>query len=189
MRITSFYPFLLYHCANSSFNGFQEMDIMNTLFHPVGVVKAFIQRNVPGRYADRSQARRSFPALILILLITVMLSLTGLGCGGGGGAEAVAPGSSGPGLTGANTGSATLVWNAPATNMDGSPLNDLAGYKIYYGVAPGVYTMAVDVGSNTSYQISNLAVGMTYYFTVTAYNTTGSESEYATPPVSKTISE
>ena len=158
---------------------------MNTLFHTFGMVKTFIQRNVPGRHADRAQTRRSFPALLFVLLITVMLSLTGSGCGGGGGAE----GSSGLGLTGTNTGSATLVWNAPATNIDGSQLNDLAGYKIYYGVAPGAYSMAVDVGSNTSYEITNLAVGTTYYFTVTAYNTTGNESEYATPPVSKTIIE
>lgn len=160
---------------------------MNTIFHTVSVEKAFIHWNVPERYADRFQTRRSFPALMLILLITIMLSLTGSGCGGGGGAEAVAPGSSGPGMTGANTGSATLVWNAPATNIDGSSITDLAGYKIYYGVAPGVYSMAVDVGSNMSYEIINLAVGTTYYFTVTAYNTTGIESEYATPPVSKTI--
>jgi len=34
-------------------------------------------------------------------------------------------------------GSALLSWNAPSTNEDGTPLTDLAGYKIYYGTATG----------------------------------------------------
>jgi hypothetical protein len=100
------------------------------------------------------------------------------------GTEAAAPIPSG---SGPGTGVATLAWNAPTKNADGSQLTDLAGYKIYYGVAPGVYSKSIDVGNNTTHQISNLTVGVTYYFTVTAYNTSGIESDYATPPVNKTI--
>lgn len=158
---------------------------MSTIFHIfLPEKRVFIRRNHPGRHLWRSQPRRSAIALVLILLITALLSFSGLGCGGSVGTEAVAPISSG---SGSGTGVATLAWNAPTTNADGSTLTDLAGYKIYFGVTPGVYTKSIDVGSNTTHQVSNLTVGTTYYFTVTAYNTAGIESNYATPPVSKTI--
>lgn len=122
--------------------------------------------------------------IFLLIILTLVSALTG--CGGSVSTEAAAPPSSGPGP---GTGAATLAWNAPSTNMDGSPLTDLAGYKIYYGVSPGVYIASIDVGNNTTYQVGNLTVGATYYFTVTAYNASGHESDYATPPVSKTINQ
>jgi hypothetical protein len=71
-----------------------------------------------------------------------------------------------------------LAWDAPTTNTDGSPLTDLAGYKIYYGTSSGNYTTIIDVGNVTTYFINNLVLG-TYYFTVTTYNTSGVESAYA----------
>ncbi|MGB5739562.1 MAG: putative Ig domain-containing protein, partial [Woeseia sp.] len=37
-------------------------------------------------------------------------------------------------------GSATLSWVPPTLNTDGTPLNDLAGYKIYWGSESGNYT-------------------------------------------------
>jgi hypothetical protein len=83
------------------------------------------------------------------------------------------------------TGSATLAWDAPSTNTDGSPLTDLAGYKIYYGTSSGSYTTIIDVGNVTTYIVNNLTSG-TYYFTVTTYNTNGDESAYATE-INKTI--
>src|SRR5262249_30447454 len=49
-------------------------------------------------------------------------------------------------------GTATLSWNAPTTNADGTALADLAGYKISYGFAPGNYSTTVDVGNVTTYQ-------------------------------------
>lgn len=38
-----------------------------------------------------------------------------------------------------------LAWNAPTTNVDGSPLTDLAGYRVYrqLGSAPAVLLAAV----------------------------------------------
>jgi hypothetical protein len=75
--------------------------------------------------------------------------------------------------------SSQLVWDAPTTNPDGTPLNGtLAGYKVYYGTASGNYTMVIDAGNVTSYDVSGLAAG-TYYFVVTAYDTVGSESPYS----------
>ena len=86
----------------------------------------------------------------------------------------------------AAAGTATLTWQQPTINEDGTPLTDLAGYKIYYGTSSGVYTNTIDVGNVLTYQIQSLADGVTYYFNVTAYNTGLLESAYATE-VSKTI--
>jgi hypothetical protein len=72
-------------------------------------------------------------------------------------------------------GTTTLTWNAPTSNMDGTPLSDLSGYKIYYGTASGVYGSPLDVGNQTSYTFNSLGTG-TYYFAVSAYNASGSES-------------
>ena len=64
---------------------------------------------------------------------------------------------------------ASLSWSA-VTNTD------QAGYKVYVGTASGVYGAPITVGNVTSYVLSNLAVGNTYYFVVTDYNTSGIES-------------
>src|SRR5262249_43353816 len=43
------------------------------------------------------------------------------------------------------TGSATLTWTPPTQNTDGSALNNLAGYKVYWGTSQGTYTNSVTV--------------------------------------------
>ena len=83
-------------------------------------------------------------------------------------------------------GDATLSWDPPATNSDETALTDLAGYKIYYGTASGSYTDNIDVGNVTTYQLTDLTDGLTYYFAVTAYDTSQNESDYSNE-VSKTI--
>jgi hypothetical protein len=65
----------------------------------------------------------------------------------------------------------TLQWDANTET-------DLAGYKIYYGTASGVYGTPVVSGTSTTYTVTGLAAG-TYYFAVTAYNTSGLESGYS----------
>ena len=82
--------------------------------------------------------------------------------------------------------SATLGWTAPTTNTDGTPLTDLAGFKIYYGTTSGTYTSNVDTGNVTGYVINGLTVGLTYYFAVTAYDSAGNNSGYSNQ-VSKII--
>ena len=74
----------------------------------------------------------------------------------------------------------SLSWNAPTTTVDGNAITDLAGYKIYYGVAPGQYEQSIQISSNseTSYSIKDLGPE-TYYFTVTAYDSLGIESDYS----------
>jgi hypothetical protein len=84
-------------------------------------------------------------------------------------------------------GTATLGWDPPTTNIDSTPLTDLSGFKIYYGIAPGNYTTTLDVGNVTTYQVSNLSDAATYYFIVTAYDTSGNESSYSNE-ISKTTS-
>ena len=74
---------------------------------------------------------------------------------------------------------ATLTWNAVASA-------NLAGYKVYIGTASGRYGTPLDVGNVTSYVVNNLAVGTTYYFVVTSYSSSGSESPNSNE-VSKSI--
>lgn len=83
-------------------------------------------------------------------------------------------------------GEATLSWDAPTTNVDGTPLTDLGGYKVYCGTASRVYGAPVDVGKVLTYKVINLSEG-TKYFAVTAYDISGNESEYSNE-VSKMIS-
>lgn len=77
----------------------------------------------------------------------------------------------------AATGSATLFWTDPSHNTDGTPLNNFAGIRIYYGTSVSSLTHVVQVAGSTavSYTISNLAAG-TWYFGATAYTSAGTES-------------
>jgi hypothetical protein len=84
-------------------------------------------------------------------------------------------------------GSATVSWTPPTTRTDGSPLTNLAGFKLRYGNSAGNYpnTITIPNPGVTAYLVENLARG-TYYFVVAAYDATGSESSN-TSPVSGTI--
>ena len=84
-------------------------------------------------------------------------------------------------------GNVTLAWDPPTTNEDGTPLTDLAGFIIYYGTTSGDYSQSIDVGNVTTYQVSNLTEGLTYYFAATAYDTSGNESEYSYPEAVATM--
>jgi len=77
-------------------------------------------------------------------------------------------------------GQVTLSWTAPTQNTDGTALNDLAGYRIYYGTSPGSYPNPISINSAgiTTYVVGNLSPG-TYYFVSTAVNSMGIESDYS----------
>ncbi len=63
----------------------------------------------------------------------------------------------------------TLAW-VPSVSM-------VDGYWLYYGPASGNYTARIDVGPVTTYTVTGLVSGQTYYFAVAAYDRTdGSES-------------
>lgn len=114
------------------------------------------------------------------LIIAAFAVLNGCGFGGG---KDPAEGGMGPGT-------ATLVWTAPTTNADGSPIYDLAGYKVYYGTSSGVCRTVAPItvrgAGRTVYSLIGLAAG-DYYFTVTAYDTSLNES-ICSIEVMKTVS-
>ena len=97
-----------------------------------------------------------------------------LGCGGGG-----VESSGSMCLVGTSSASVTLSWDAPIAEVDGSPLTNLEGFKIYFGTASGKYDCPIInvPGNQTSYTINGFNQG-TYYFAVAAYNSAG-ESSYS----------
>jgi hypothetical protein len=87
-----------------------------------------------------------------------------------------------PAATPPGTGSATLSWTS---NTEA----DLAGYKVYVGTAPGQYSYAGSpfvIGLVGSYTLSGLPIGQTYYFALSAFDSTGNESGLSTE-VSKSL--
>jgi chitodextrinase len=72
---------------------------------------------------------------------------------------------------------AVLGWNASGTPS-------VVSYRVYYGTSPGTYSQAfgtgLQAGSGTTYTVSNLASDRSYYFAVTAVDSSGNESEYST---------
>jgi fibronectin type 3 domain-containing protein len=57
--------------------------------------------------------------------------------------------------------------------------SDLAGYKVYYGTSSKSYAGSVDAGNATTYTLTGLTQGQTYYICVTAYNKSNAESRYS----------
>jgi len=78
------------------------------------------------------------------------------------------------------SGAATLSWTPPTQNTDGTSLNDLAGYKVYWGTSQGNYTSSQTVSGagTTSYMVQQLVPGK-YYFVVTAFDADNNESGYS----------
>jgi hypothetical protein len=74
-------------------------------------------------------------------------------------------------------GNATVSWTPPTERTDGTPLTDLAGYKIYYGKSSSALDMLITVAdpAKTSHVVEGLDTG-TWYFAVTAYDAAGFES-------------
>jgi fibronectin type 3 domain-containing protein len=55
---------------------------------------------------------------------------------------------------------------------------DLAGYRLYVGTSSGVYGQPIQVSkSATNYVVTGLPKGQTYFIAVSAYDTTGNESQ------------
>jgi hypothetical protein len=103
--------------------------------------------------------------ILLLLLIQVME------CGGGGGSGG---GSDSPG----RGGMIRLAWNSNTES-------DLAGYRVYYDTRSRVYDNSIDVamptqsGDLTTFSLTNLISGQTYYLAVTAYDLSYNESDFS----------
>ncbi len=128
------------------------------------------------------ELRKIFTIRIL-MAIGLMLMMAGCGRGGSGGSDGSGSTSIVSDSTGTDTGAGTgtLTWDAPSTNANGTVLTDLAGYKIYYGKKSGNYTEVEDVENVTtvsSDELPDIQSGI-WYFAVTAYDTSGNESDYS----------
>lgn len=66
----------------------------------------------------------------------------------------------------------TLAW-------DPNPESDVVGYRVYQGTESRVYSQVHATDRTTSLTVTELAEGMTYYFAVTALNSSGLESDYS----------
>jgi len=84
-------------------------------------------------------------------------------------------------------GSATVSWSPPTSFEDGTPISNLAGYRVVYGESATQLSQSLTIASAviTSATIENLAVG-TWYFAVKAYTTANVESNLSSV-ASKTI--
>lgn len=73
----------------------------------------------------------------------------------------------------------TVSWIPPTENTDGSSLDDLAGFTVYYGDAEHQLINSITVNSplNNFVVIEGLTNEQTYYFAVVAFNEPGIESE------------
>jgi hypothetical protein len=73
---------------------------------------------------------------------------------------------------------AALSWDTPLQNDDGSPLTDLAGFRIYYGTSATNLSQVAQINqpSATSFTVNDLNAG-TWYFALTAVNSQGVESQ------------
>ena len=73
-----------------------------------------------------------------------------------------------------------LSWVAPVTNVDGTALTDLAGYKLYFGRVGGNLTESRDINNAnaTTYLVQNLDAG-NWRFVLTAVNASGQESRFS----------
>lgn len=69
-------------------------------------------------------------------------------------------------------GNVTLAWD-PSTSTN------IVGYSIYYGTASTSYTNMIPVGNVTQLTVSNLAENVTYFFTATAFDSSGLESDFS----------
>jgi hypothetical protein len=76
----------------------------------------------------------------------------------------------------APSGTAILAW-------DGVTANNLSGYRLYYGIAPGTYFQplgqGLNVGNVLTYTVTGLTSGTRYYFVATSVDTSGNESAFS----------
>jgi len=88
---------------------------------------------------------------------------------------------------GRGSGVLELSWTPPTTKVDGSPLTDVVGYRIYFGTARGVcpgggsfFVDAVPLAAAGTQpmrlMLKGLKVGELYYAALTAVSKSGGES-------------
>jgi len=81
-------------------------------------------------------------------------------------------------------GSTVLQWQAPTQNVDGSPLTDLAAYRVYWGLQARNYTGQIEIPDDalTSWTLQFDALdpaNLSWFFAMTALDADGNESAYS----------
>jgi hypothetical protein len=76
--------------------------------------------------------------------------------------------------------SVTLSWQAPSARTDGTPLTNLAGYRIFYGRMSETYDFTIDIANPgiLDYVVDGLSPG-DWYFVAAAYDSAGMESNFS----------
>jgi hypothetical protein len=117
-----------------------------------------------------------------VLISAAIIGLL-IGCGGGAGggssSDGFNVGSSSDGSNGAKN--VTVSWTPPIANTDESVLEDLAGYRIYYGSTTSRdYSGPIEIDNPglSSFVIEGLGEA-TWCFVMTAINDQGIESSYS----------
>ena len=74
---------------------------------------------------------------------------------------------------------ANIILPAPSIMLawDPSPTPNIGGYRLYQGVTSLSYTSVTDLGNVFTASVGGLTPGVTYYFAVTVYDTSGVESK------------
>lgn len=135
------------------------------------------------RNAKRGSGSHRGVCLCAVAALGLALSACGGGPGAADGAATSQAAATDPGASATATastsgsGAVTINWTPPTENTDGTPLTNLAGYDIHYGTQSGDYTQAIPLDNPglATYVVDNLTPG-TYYFTVSAVNSMGTES-------------
>ncbi len=82
-------------------------------------------------------------------------------------------------LTVSVSGLLALNWQAPTENVDGTPLTDLASYRIYYGEGSRNYSETVNVADPAAVTHSFTLISGSYYVAMTAIDIDGNESAFS----------
>src|SRR5262249_38883093 len=64
-----------------------------------------------------------------------------------------------PGTPVDHVGQIRLAWEAPTTRADGTPLVNITGFRLYYGLTSGMYAFMKTVGSQPTAAVSGLEPG------------------------------
>jgi len=135
------------------------------------------------------------PIIALLMLVAVIIPC---GCEARS-SNAVSKPAAGGASIASGPNSTKLTWDVPQKRTDGTTLNNIKGYKVYYGMASLTYTRVVQVSiedpalscqdgdiagkkktdkRECSYVVQGLGKG-SYYFAATAYDDKGNESDFS----------
>ena len=132
------------------------------------------------------QSTRCLTAAHCVLLLS--LATIG-GCGGGASGQS-APSSPSPAPPASTpppppnppaSHSANVRWFAPTSRLDGLPIVNLTGYRLYYGTSYlNLPQTRIEISNPSAVtgQVTGLASG-TWYFAVTAFDASGYESSFS----------